>query len=89
MGGYGGWALSTNPDPPNPERRYARALLDRELAVLMLGEAKLVADSEEAARERAAADEQLKKHRCVKKCGGAQEAQVWRVKHRCGGAHQL
>eukprot|EP00798_Chlamydomonas_sp_ICE-L_P031763 gene31763-6961_t len=46
-----------------PSQRYARALLDRELSVLLLSEAMLMADSEEAARERQAAEEQLKKHR--------------------------
>eukprot|EP00798_Chlamydomonas_sp_ICE-L_P023583 gene23583-9111_t len=46
-----------------PSQRYARALLDRELAVLLLSEAMLLADSEEAVLERQSAEEQLKKHR--------------------------
>ena len=53
------------PSPPaaNTAVRYARALLDRELAVLLLSEAMLMADAEEAAREKQAAEEQLKKQR--------------------------
>ena len=51
-----------------PSQRYARALLDRELAVLLLSESMLMADGEEAARERQTAEDQLKKHRCVSGC---------------------
>lgn len=46
-----------------PSQRYARALLDRELAALLLVEAMLAAEADEAGRARNAADEALRKHR--------------------------
>ncbi len=46
-----------------PSQRYARALLDRELSALMLVEAMLAAEVEEATRARAAAEEALRKVR--------------------------
>ena len=49
---------------PLPLLRYARALLDRELAVLLLSEAMLLSDSEEVTRDKVASEEQLKKNRC-------------------------
>ncbi|GFH12706.1 C2H2-type domain-containing protein, partial [Haematococcus lacustris] len=46
-----------------PSQRYARALLDRELAVLFLVESMLAAETDEAIRARSQAEEALRKHR--------------------------
>lgn len=46
-----------------PSQRYARALLDRELSALLLIEAMLAAEADEATRARTAAEDNLKKHR--------------------------
>lgn len=49
--------------PGEPSQRYARALLDRELSALLLVEAMLAAEADEAGRARNAAEEALRKHR--------------------------
>jgi hypothetical protein len=46
-----------------PSQRYARALLDRELAALLLVEAMLAHEGDEAGRARSAAEEALRKLR--------------------------
>ncbi|GAX78187.1 hypothetical protein CEUSTIGMA_g5629.t1 [Chlamydomonas eustigma] len=59
-----------------PSQRYARALLDRQLSVLLLSEAMLLAESEEANRAKLSSEELLKKNRHEAKEVEAEYARV-------------
>lgn len=67
-------------------QRYAAALLEREVSVLALVEVMVAGEAEEAARERAAAEEALKRHRAEQRDAEAEYQRVQVLGARWGRA---